>query len=133
MGTKATPNFVPHWNNETRWLFKGVGARWKEAAAYVASDKWEDAASRWTYIYERAPSWKERARAASNLALYFEMGTQLQTALEWAEKSYRLFLENEGEEYGYTKMQQFYVNALRGRILANQKLNGQFGQEESDN
>ena len=133
IGMKTSPNFVPHWNNETRWLFKSAGARWKEAAAYAASEKWDDAASRWEYIYEYASGWKERAKAASNLALYHEMGTRLETALDWAEKSHQLFLKHGGEEYNYTKLLQLYVEALNNRILSNQKLNGQFGEKASGN
>ena len=133
IGMKTSPNFVPHWNNETRWLFKSAGARWKEAAAYAASEKWDDAASRWEYIYEYASGWKERAKAASNLALYHEMGTRLETSLDWAEKSHQLFLKHGGEEYNYTKLLQLYVEALNNRILSNQKLNGQFGEKASGN
>lgn len=38
IGRKVTPNFVPHWDNESRWFYKGEGARWKEATAYALSD-----------------------------------------------------------------------------------------------
>lgn len=128
IGAKVTPNFVPHWENETRWFFKGEGARWKEATAYALSDKWEEAAFRWRHIYTNSSSWKERAKAASNLALYYEMNTQLADAFEWATKSYNLFNSKKGQDYKYTKMQQLYLEALGGRIRSDQKLNKQFGQ-----
>ena len=38
IGTKVTPNFVPHWDSESRWFYKGERARWKEATAYALSD-----------------------------------------------------------------------------------------------
>lgn len=128
IGAKVTPNFVPHWENETRWFFKGEGARWKEATAYALSDKWEEAALRWRQIYTKSSGWKERAKAASNLALYYEMNTQLKEAFDWATKSYNLFNSKKGEDYKYTKMQQLYLDALGGRIQSDQKLNKQFGQ-----
>lgn len=128
IGAKVTPNFVPHWENETRWFFKGEGARWKEATAYALSDKWEEAALRWRQIYTKSSGWKERAKAASNLALYYEMNTQLKEAFDWATKSYNLFNSKKGEDYKYTKMQQLYLEALGGRIQSDQKLNKQFGQ-----
>ena len=99
IGRKVTPNFVPHWDNESRWFYKGEGARWKE-----------------------------RAKAASNLALFYEMKTQLKDAYDWAAKSYEIFNNKKGEDYNYTKMQRLYVEALGKRIRSDQKLNKQFGE-----
>lgn len=129
IGTKVTPYFIPHWQKETRWLFKSEGALWKEATAYVRAEKWEEAAQRWRAIYQKSSSWKERGKAASNLALYYEMNTQLKEAFDWANKSYKLFKENGGEEYNQTNVQQLYVETLGKRIQSNLKLNKQFGQE----
>lgn len=129
IGAKVTPNFVPHWDNETRWFFKGEGARWKEATAYALSDKWEDAALRWRQVYTNSSRWKERAKAASNLALYYEMNTQLKEAFEWANKSYTLFKNKKGADDNTTKLQQAYLEALGKRIREDRKLNMQFGQE----
>ena len=128
IGRKVTPNFVPHWDNESRWFYKGEGARWKEATAYALSDKWEEAASRWKHVYENSSRWKERAKAASNLALFYEMKTQLKDAYDWAAKSYEIFNNKKGEDYNYTKMQRLYVEALGKRIRSDQKLNKQFGE-----
>ena len=72
IGKQLSPNFVPHWDNETRWYFSTSEAKWKEAAAYAAAEKWEEAFERWKMIYERG-NWKSQARAASNLALCEEM------------------------------------------------------------
>ena len=64
-----------------------VKGRVEEATAYALSDKWEEAASRWKHVYENSSRWKERAKAASNLALFYEMKTQLKDAYDWAAKS----------------------------------------------
>ena len=109
-------------------FYKGEGSRWKEATAYALSDKWEEAASRWKHVYENSSRWKERAKAASNLALFYEMKTQLKDAYDWAAKSYEIFNNKKGEDYNYTKMQRLYVEALGKRIRSDQKLNKQFGE-----
>ena len=96
--------------------------------AYALSDKWEEAASRWKHVYENSSRWKERAKAASNLALFYEMKTQLKDAYDWAAKSYEIFNNKKGEDYNYTKMQRLYVEALGKRIRSDQKLNKQFGE-----
>ena len=92
------------------------------------SDKWEEAASRWKDVYHNSSRWKERAKAASNLALYCEMNTQLKEAYNWAAKSYEIFNNKKVEDYYYTKMQRLYVEALGKRIRSDQKLNKQFGE-----
>lgn len=127
IGTKAAPCFVPHWNDDTRWFFKAQGSRWKEAAAYAAADKWSDALILWRSLYDRSTRPEEKAKAASNIALAYEMGTYLKEALEWAEKSYQLFREKKGEENPSVKMQALYVEALKARIHSDRKLNRQFG------
>lgn len=128
IGTELIPNFVPHWDKEERWFYRSEGARWKEATAYAFSAKWEDAASRWKYIYDNSSRWKERAKAASNIALYYEMKTQLQEAYDWAVKSYEIFKDKKGEDYSYAKMQRLYVDALAKRVRSDQKLNKQFSE-----
>ncbi|MDO4756207.1 MAG: DUF6340 family protein, partial [Parabacteroides sp.] len=65
IGKKATPNFIPHWDRETRWIYKSEGARWKEATAYARSDNWEEAVVRWQAIYDGSTKWREQAKAAS--------------------------------------------------------------------
>lgn len=128
IGARVAPNFVPHWENESRWYFTGMGALWKEASAYASSEKWELAAERWQRLYATG-GWKTKARAASNLALCEEMNGHLQKAHEWATKSYDLFKKNSGDENNYTQLLKLYVDALSQRISDDRKLNVQFGAE----
>ena len=128
IGKQLSPNFVPHWDNETRWYFSTSEAKWKEAAAYAAAEKWEEAFERWKMIYERG-NWKSQARAASNLALCEEMRGHLREAHTWAKKSYDLFKEHTGEEAVYTKLLEAYESVLAERVQKDQKLNVQFGEE----
>lgn len=126
IGKKTAPNFIPHWDKETRWLYKSQGARWKEATAFAKSDNWEEAVSRWMAIYEGSKKWEEQAKAASNIALYYEMNTQLKEAYDWALKSYTLFKQHGGVDEKQTGVQQLYVDALNKRIQSNLKLSKQF-------
>ena len=128
IGTKATPNFVPHWINETRWYFSGMGSQWKEAAAYAATDKWDKANARWKQVYDRSKG-KNKARAASNLALSEEMSGHLDKAREWAQRSYELFKQYAGEKDDVTQLLKLYHEALTERIQKDLKLNVQFGEE----
>lgn len=128
IGMKASPNFVPHWSNETRWFYSGMGARWKEATAYARSEKWGKAAERWKQLFNNSTSWKTQAKAASNIALGFEMNSELKEAYEWANKSYELFKKNEGDESKNARLLSLYVETLMNRIRSDKKLNMQFGE-----
>ncbi len=119
------PNFVPYWRNEDRWYYNGITTRWKEASAFAAAGKWEEAYERWSSIYERASGWKDKAKAASNQSLYYEMAGDLSKAYEWAVVSYDLFLKNKGKEYQYTQLQEALNRGLEERLAADNKLNVQ--------
>ena len=132
IGSNLYPVFVPHWKSEIRRYFTGSGARWKEATAYAASQKWEKASERWQYIYNNSSSssrWSDKAKSASNLALACEIGGRMEKALEWAEISCDLFKKNKGEDDPRTNAQQLYAEILRKRIVNDQKLNLQFGEK----
>lgn len=128
IGMRASPNFVPHWSTETRWFYTGMGARWKEATAFARTEKWEKATEHWMYLYNNSGGWKAKAKAASNLALGYEMKSDLKEAYEWARKSHELFKKNEGEEGKNTTLLYLYVQALANRLRADKKLNMQFGE-----
>lgn len=128
IGEKAAPNFVPHWNKETRWYYGGLSTAWKEATAYAKRDKWDEAAECWKRIYDHS-SGKGKGKAAGNLALYYEMKTRLKESLDWADKSYNEFMKSSGESSRESKMMHLYIGTLKERILTDKKLNMQFGEE----
>lgn len=129
MGAKAYVNFVPHWQKETRWYFSGADSRWKEASAYTSGQKWDKALERWTQLYEATNGWKSKAKAASNLALCYEMKGQLSQAHEWATRSYGLFKDNLSDADGTTRLLLLYTESLTNRIRLDKKLNMQFGND----
>ncbi|GHT35484.1 hypothetical protein AGMMS49574_24960 [Bacteroidia bacterium] len=129
IGMKISSAFVPHWNEETRWYFTSVGSRWKKASAYAGAEKWESASESWQSLYENASGWIEKAKSASNLALYYEMSGDLKKARDLASESYELFLKNKGEENAYTLIQKQYMLTLEKRLQNDRKLNLQIGEE----
>lgn len=128
IGTNAAPSFVPYWKEETRWYYKGQSTLWKQASAYAAARKWENAAEKWTTLYENS-SGKTKAKAASNLALAEEMKGEFVKAHEWAIKSRDLFKESLSDDARETKLLTAYAEVLSTRIQSDKKLNIQFGQE----
>ncbi len=127
VGVKAGPNFVPHWTNETRWYYTGIGTKWKEATAYAQSEKWEKALGYWMRIYEQSGSSAAQAKAASNVALAYEMSSRVEDACRWAAKSAELFEKAEGGDGKNAKLSALYVEVLRERVRSDKKLDVQFG------
>lgn len=125
IGEKVQPYFVPYWQEERRWLFTDFSTQWKEAAAFSKSQNWEEAALRWKALYDRSNKWDAKAKAASNLALSYEMAEKLEEAYEWAKISAALFKENTAEDDQNRKLLTEYEEALTNRVLKDRKLNKQ--------
>jgi hypothetical protein len=129
IGNKAHPVFVPHWDRESRWFFTGLGAHWKKASAYATGNKWSEALEEWLYIYNNSSGWKNKAKAASNVALAHELTGGLDKALLLATEAHELYEKNAGENDSYTKLQHLYKETLAKRIQSEKKLTLQIGEE----
>jgi len=122
VGTRVYPNFVPHWNTESRWYFTDLNSRWKEATTYANGQKWDLAGERWQSIYNSSNKKQVKAKLASNIALCYEMLSDFKKAYEWAEKSKGYFEESLGENHNHTKLLTLYAKALSERIQSDVKL-----------
>lgn len=125
LGDKVSGYFVPHWGEETRWYYSNANSRWKEAVAFASSRKWGKAEAIWKRMFDTTSLKSQRAKLASNIALCYEMQNQLNSAYEWAQKSYELFLASEGEKNLNTERLKAYAEVLKERILADTKLDTQ--------
>lgn len=128
IGANLYENFVPNWQEEIRWFYKGNTSAWKEASAYAIAGKWSLAAERWETIYNRS-SGKQKARAASNLAIAAELESKFEAAHEWGVQAHDLFRKVSGEEAKETKLQEAYLTVLQERIVKDRKLTIQFGED----
>ncbi|MDD4514059.1 DUF6340 family protein [Massilibacteroides sp.] len=125
IGELASPNFVPHWQNEMRWFYTGPTTEWKRATAYANTQRWDAAESVWLSMFEKITNEKNKAKIASNLAFAKEMQGDYQEALKWAEKA-RDFFKNKGDDSKDANLLEQYVIVLKERIKENKVLNIQF-------
>jgi hypothetical protein len=123
--TKVYVNFVPYWSGDMRWYYVSTDSRWKEAAAFAAAERWENAAEIWEALYGGTRSWKAKARLAANLALCAEYSGQLAQALEWAAVAHRHFSGHLSAGDRAVVMQNLYVNILERRMEAEKTLRRQ--------
>ncbi len=84
-GSKYGLRLTPDWFNEQRYFYSGSWDM-RYAAKKVGEDDWEEALKVWK---ELAGLNRKRlsAKAAYNIALYYEMDDRLVPALDWAKKS----------------------------------------------
>jgi len=128
IATESYVNFVPYWSADTRWYYASSASRWKEASAYAAAEKWEQASAIWESLYEASTSWQMKARLASNLALCAELTGQLTQALHWATLACQYFSDHLKTEAQEVKIQKLYVDVLEHRISAEKILRMQINE-----
>jgi hypothetical protein len=128
VATEAYVHFVPYWREDMRWYYVSPDSRWKEAAAFAAAERWENAATVWEALYEKAVSRKAKARLASNLALGAELGGQLTAAKHWATLAHQYFAEYLNADHSTVRLQKSYVEVLEQRIEAEKILHRQLEQ-----
>jgi hypothetical protein len=127
VAVKAHAHFVPYRSADSRWYYVSPGSRWKEAAAFAAADKWEQAATIWQSLYETTNSWKTKACLASNLALCTEFSGRLAPALQWAILAHQYFSEHLSAGDRKIDMQKLYVTVLEHRVAEEKTLRKQLG------
>ncbi len=129
VGSNLSPCFVPHWMDETRWYFSQAGTLWKEASAFAADEKWDNAVDRWKKIYQTTKSDKAKAKAAANMALAAELDGDLKKSYELIKEAYDLYPDNDDECKVHLYL---YKESILQRLLVNEKLNLQIGGTKSD-
>ena len=126
---KALTFLVPHWNDDTRWVYKKGTSRWKDASTLASKEKWSDARAIWMQLFDRTKNNKDQSKLASNIAISYELESRYDEALQWAEKSYDLIKGNlspdDDDDAQMEKLQKIYVDVLRSRMQGEQKLDMQ--------
>lgn len=114
LSAKATRYYSAHQRTVERYLFVTGHPAMQDAYQYWSTEKYDEASYLWEYVYEEAKNEGRRAKAAINLALYYELRDNYQEALKYAQAAYDLFtrISNNAEaEYART-----YAIDLQQRI-----------------
>lgn len=96
-GTVPLKHLLPHWKSTTRFLFTNGSSEMRDAAFFVQRNEWEQALPLWEKVFQHKGD-KLKARAASNISLYYENQHELALATEWGKKSLELTKKTDGEE-----------------------------------
>lgn len=115
--TMPIENLLPHWVTEERYYFDGGNVEMRDAGVYLRENNWEGAAILWKQVYDTKKG-KPKMRAAYNLALYSEMQSDFQQAIQYLDEA-SLGVLAESPEGGLIL---FYRGQLERMLKENQRL-----------
>lgn len=112
----AADAFVPSAVSVDRFRFTANDLYMAEAERNVRADDWVGAAELWRQVYDDNKKKSTlKGKAASNLALYYELNDQYTDALDWAEKAKICFEKSARRNSGTLKMLNTWIAELQRR------------------
>jgi hypothetical protein len=114
-GQQYATRISPVWIRVSRTFYSKGSEELERASRYAKQGNWDEAAEIWKNTINSSDP-KIAGYAAFNLALSYEMNGDLNSALEWAEKSYYDF---------NNKKARNYINTIKGRIADERRLDKQ--------
>lgn len=82
-GYRAGSRQIPKWRMVSRILYRGGSEEMRKSAQHVDNGNWEEAKLLWEEIADDDDV-KLAAKALNNLAIYYETGDDIETAMEYA-------------------------------------------------
>lgn len=120
---KMTHVFAPHWEIQDRWYYTLPHTLMREGELYAKGADWKKAIEKWEAFYDTRSNLREKAKAASNIALAWEMLDNMPNALEWAELAHDHFTTSTTPESLDRKRALLYKNEIQRRINVSNGLN----------
>ncbi len=122
---KLTYVLTPHWMTQERWYYTLSSSTARDAQSFADQSKWAEATAKWESFYNSSKKKIDKAKAASNIALGYEMLDDIQTAYTWVTTAEQLFKESTINESLDRKRVAVYKNELERRLDNSNKLNMQ--------
>ena len=105
----------PHWVAQERWFYTSLNTRMREGAAFARGNQWDRALERWESAFHSLRR-AERAKAATNIALAYEVLDDLERAHEWAVIAHQLFEEHTSANSLERRRSLLHKNELQRRL-----------------
>lgn len=115
-GAEFAMSIVPLYYWEHRDMYKGKKGNMERGERQALAKDWEAALVTWTSVYDSSQKQKERAKAAFNMALCYEVLGKLEDAQKWAGTAY---------VDGGKKPMLRYAEIIDARVREQQKLQEQ--------
>ncbi len=120
---------IPQWKTETRFYYSGGSVDLRDAACFVRENKWDEAFTLWKKVYDSSKSTsKKRMWSAFNIALYYEMQSNIPKAQNYAKEAMGL-----AKQQSDKSMIAYYWSKLSGKELDIKKLDLQMQRFKENN
>lgn len=120
---KMTYVFAPHWEMQDRWYYTSSSSLMREGEAYARGSEWSNAIEKWERFYNNRSKKIDKAKAAHNIALAYEMLDDMSKAIEWAKVANNLFNESTAPNSLERRRSQLYKNEVERRFNNTNRLN----------
>jgi len=120
---KMTYVFAPHWAMQDRWYYTLPASRMREGEAFAMKAEWSRAIEKWETYYNDRSNKTDKAKAAANIALAYEMLDDMDKALQWATRANDLFIESTTQNSLERRRSLLYKNEILRRQNSGNKLN----------
>ncbi len=122
---KMTYVLAPHWITQERWYYTLQSSLMSAGVAFAEQAKWQEAVTKWESFYNSTKNKVDKAKAATNIALGYEMLDDMATAHTWITLSEELFIESTSSGSLDRKRAKLYKNEIERRLDSSNKLNMQ--------
>lgn len=120
---KMTYVFAPHWEMQDRWYYTLPASLMREGEAFAGKADWNRAIEKWEAFYNNRSNKTDKAKAAANIALAYEMLDNMAKALEWATIAQDLFVQSTTQNSLERRRSLLYKNEIIRRQNSGNKLN----------
>lgn len=114
---KMTYVFAPHWERQDRWYYTSSSKLMREGETFVKRAEWLNAINKWEEYYNTSSNRNKgnKAKAASNIALAYEMLDDMEKAYKWATEANNLFIESTAPNSLERRRSLLYKNEIERR------------------
>lgn len=120
---KMTNVLAPHWEMQDRWYYTLPASLMREGETYAKGAEWHQALNKWESFYNRSSKKVEKAKAANNIALAYEMLDDMSKSYEWATKANELFIESTSLNSLERRRSLLYKNEILRRMNTHNRIN----------
>lgn len=112
---KMTRVFAPHWEMQDRWYYTSSSSLMREGQTLAEKAQWTEAISKWELYFDGQTNKSNKAKAANNIALAYEMLDNMDEAYKWANVANDLFIESSSPNSLERRRSLLFLNEIERR------------------
>lgn len=123
---------APHWINQQRWMYTSTSSLMRDGENFANQAKWEEAIAKWEKYFNSHKNKVDKAKAASNIALAYEMLDDFTIAQQWIDKAEQFIIEGTASGSLERRRIGLYKFEIERRLENINQLNMQLKKQQED-